>query len=300
VNADGEEIKGIVLEDYKDRIVMSTFKGEITLMKSGIKELYYDDEENNLIKLAEQAREKHDYIRALTYYDMAFKANPNSKAAKDGLVFLEGYLFRKEQAQKEDDIKKRQDLESHGTTVQSEKPKVEEVSEKFSRLKKVTGMTIKVKDGFPYIESVVKHSPAYEAGVRVGDRLFAIWARLSGYMELNEVLDALLDKPSLELKCTIDRDVDIVLPAYRLLARGTNELIGAAFAMEFYGLTIASVREDGEASKAGLKKGDIITAINGKSTRYMPLNTAINAIRSTKGDIVKLTARREILIWRRD
>ena len=72
----------------------------LAIMKSDIKELYYDQEEENLIKLAEQAKEKKDYIRALTYYDMAFKANPDSKAAKDGLVFLEGYLFRKEQAQK--------------------------------------------------------------------------------------------------------------------------------------------------------------------------------------------------------
>ncbi|MDD5136859.1 MAG: nickel pincer cofactor biosynthesis protein LarC, partial [Candidatus Omnitrophica bacterium] len=70
ITNEGEEIKGIVLEDYKDRIIMSTVSGEKTILKDDIKELYFDEEEDNLIKLAEQAKERRDYIRALTYYDM--------------------------------------------------------------------------------------------------------------------------------------------------------------------------------------------------------------------------------------
>ena len=296
----GEEIKGIVVEDYKDRIVLSTISGEKTIMKSDIKELYYDEEEENLIKLAQQAAEKRDYIRALTYYDMAFKLNPYSKAAKDGLVFLEGYLFRKEQAQKEDDVRKRDALEHQGAIGGVEPPKIESVSEKSVRLRKATGMTLEIKSGFPCAGSIQPHSPAYEAGMQKGDRLVAIWAKLTGYMELREVLDALLDKPSLELKCTIERALDSAVSPYRLVAPGPKELIGASFAMEFDGLTVTSVREGGAAYAAGLKRGDVITSIDDKSTRYMPLNSAVNMIRNSKGNTVKLTVRREILIWRRD
>ncbi len=296
----GEEAKGIVVEDYKDRIVLSTANGEKTIMKSDIKELYYDEEEENLIKLADQAKEKKDYIRALTYYDMAYKANPDSKAAKDGLVFLEGYLFRKEQAQKEYDVKRREDLEHQGIVVPTQPAGAEELSEKSARLRKGIGITLSIADGLPLVGSVSPHSSADEAGIVRGDKLTAIWAKLTGYMELREVMDALLDKPSLELKCTIERTVNIPINPYRLIALGANELIGATFAMEFDGLTIASVRGDGASHKSGLKKGDLVIAIDGKPTRYMPLTNAINMIKNSKENTVKLTVRREVLIWRRD
>jgi 23S rRNA G2069 N7-methylase RlmK/C1962 C5-methylase RlmI len=39
---DGKELKGIIVEDYKDRIVFSTVDGQLTLMKSDVKELYFD------------------------------------------------------------------------------------------------------------------------------------------------------------------------------------------------------------------------------------------------------------------
>lgn len=285
---DGSETKGIVVEDYNDRIVFSTANGEKMIMKSDIKELYYDDEEENLIKLAEQAKEKQDYTKALTYYEMAFKANPNLKAAKDGLVFLQGYLFRKEEAQKEDDVKKRDDIERQGAGAAIEPVVSDEISEKSARLKKTLGITLGMKGNFPVIENVQPHSAAYDAGLEKGDKLTAIWSRLTGYMELTEVMNALLDKPSLELKCTFERAVKV-----------PNGL-GASFTMEFDGLTIASIHEGGPAQQSGLRKGDLITEIDGKSARYMPLKNAVNAIEHAKGDAVNLTIRREVLIWRRD
>lgn len=300
MKSDGDELKGIVVEDYNDRITFSTASGEKTIMKADIKELYYDQGDENLVKLAQQAKDRHDYMKALGYYDMALKANPRSKSAKDGLVFLEGYLFRKEQADKEAEIKKHEEFEYRGPTIQSERAKEEDAAEKAARLKSATGMALVIKDGFPQVENVQPNSPASDAGIEKGDRLVAIWAKLTGYMELNEVLNELLDKPSLELKCVVERTIGIPIAPYRLLAPGPNELIGASFAMEFDGLTAASVREDGAANAAGLKKGDLITAIDGKSTRYMPLKKAVDMIRNSKNKMIKLTVKRDALIWRRD
>ena len=161
-------------------------------------------------------------------------------------------------------------------------------------------MTLAVKNGLPVVESVQPHSPAYDIGIDKSDRLVAIWARLTGYMSLKEILDSLLDKPSLELKCTIEKTVSIPLKPYTLIPPSAKDRAGASFAMEFDGLTVASVREGGPAQDAGIKKGDLVTAIDGKPTRYMPLVDAINMISKSRESVVILTVRREMLIWRRD
>ena len=289
---DGNEQRGIVVEDYRDRIVFSTVDGEKAIMKSNIQELYFDSEEDNLIKLAEQSRDRKDYIKAYVYYDKALKVNPNSKLARDGVVFLQGYLFRKEEARKAEDVKRREDAENFGAAIKAEASESERIKELTNKLKNTTGITFQMKNGFPVVIGVTPKSAAYLAGIKNGDRIVAIWARLTGYLSLEEVLNMLLDKPSLELKCTLERTVGVNL--------GFGNNIQASFSMEFDGLTVSGVKNGGAASGAGLKKGDLITAIDGKSTRYMPIKKALDAIKTAKDRYVVLTLRRETLIWRAD
>jgi len=289
---EGKEMKGIVVEDYTDRLIFSTIDGEITVMKPDVRELYYDSEEDNLLKLAEQSREKKDFVRAFVYYDKALKLNPQSKRALEGVVFLQGYLFRKEQAQKEEDVKKREAIENYGIAINEEPGEAEKITLEAESLRKNVGLTLKIEGALPVVESVRLKSPAQEAGVKKDDKLVAVWGRLTGYMSLEEVTGILLDKPSLELKCTIERDVGI-----RLIS---GYVIGASFKMEFDGLTVSGVKEKGPSSVAGLKEGDLVSAINGRSIRYTPLREAVNDIRKSTGGIASLTIKREVLIWRKD
>lgn len=289
---DGKELKGIVVEDYRDRVVLSTADGEITMLKSNIRELYFDSEEDNLIKLAEQSRERKDYLKAFVYYDKVLKLDPKSKAAMDGIVFLQGYLFRKEQVQKEDDIKRREAIENYGAALPIASSEEEREKKAAENLKKSIGITLIAGSGFPVIDSVRPKSPAAEAGIKKADVLIAVWARLTGYLSLAEVMDMLLDKPSLELKVTIERVFDVGLDA--------GNITGASLSMEFDGLTVGKVKEDSPAFRAGIKKGDLITAINGQSTRYMPLNKAQELVKRSKEKYVKFSIRRETLIWRKD
>ena len=287
--SDGKELKGIVVEDYKDRVVLSTADGEKTIMKSNMSQIAFDSEEENLIKLAEQARERRDYTRAYSYYYMASKLNPDSKAAKDGIVFLQGYLFRSEVVKKEDEVKARDDIERYGTVIESVRSEEDKLLEAAENLKKTIGITLAKKDNLPEIVTIQTNSAAYEAGARKGDRIQAIWGRLTGYMPLREVMDGLLDKPSPELKCVIERVVEI--PA------GPHNVLGLS--MEFDGLTVSGVVMDSSAYTAGLNKGDLVILIDGNPTRYMPLNKAQELIGKAKEGPIKLTIRREVLIWRR-
>lgn len=283
---DGKEIKGIIVEEYKDRILISTAEGEQMIMKPEIKELYFDTEEQNLIKLAEQSMDKGDYIKAFMYYDKAFKINPNLKAAKDGLVFLQGYLFKKDLSRKEQDVMRRNEFEERGAGNSFIKTDEERFKETLEKLKKTMGISL-VSDGAKTrVDSVRIGSPAYEAGMRKGDVLIAVWGRLVGYLSLQQVTERLLEKTSLETACTIERSVDLI---------GGD--IGADFKMQLEGMTVSGVNGGSPAQRAGLKQNDVIIEINGRSTRYMPIKKALELIKKQDGNVIILAFRREIIMW---
>ena len=297
---DGREIRGIVVEDYKDRIVMSTVDGEITALKSDIKQLYYDSEADNLVKLAEQSRERGDMVKAFAYYDMALRADPNSKPAKDGIIFLQGYLFRKEQVKKEDEVKKQEEFENFGAAkIAEEKPEAEKIKDLTAYMRTSIGMTLAMKDGRHVVTSVIQNSPASDAGVKRGDVVAAVWGRLTGYMSLGEVMKVLSEKPSLEVKCTIERDVTVIPDRSRNIVSSLKDMIGATFCMQFDGLTVSNIVENGPAFESGLEKNDLVISIDGNPTRYMPLSKAVGLMRHTRNDSILLIIRRELLIWRK-
>lgn len=298
---DNKELKGIVVEDYKDRILFSTVDGEQTLMKTDIKELYYDTEEQNLIKLAEQSRDKGDFIKAFVYYDKAFKLNPGSKQAKDGIVFLQGYLFKKDMSQKEEAVRRHNEFEQFGQkpdiVVKSDE---EKLKEDIDRLRDTAGITLRSNGGVTEIGSVRIGSPAYDAGIRNGDILVAIWGRLVGYMTLNEVVETILEKTSLETKCTIQRKVDVRISENRNLLSNTKDLIGITLTMQFDGLTASEVKEGSAAAEAGIRNNDLVMEINGNPTRYMPLKRAVELIKKSKGDAVSLIIQKEPVMWEKE
>jgi len=285
---DGKELKGIIVEDYRDRIVFSTIDGQATVMKSDVKELYFDTEEQNLIKLAEQARDKGDYVKAFIYYDKAFRMNPESRAAKDGIVFLQGYLFKKDMSQKEEVVNRHNEFEQRGQMpgIRSDEDKFNDDLEK---LRSAAGIVLMTSDGVTRIESVRTASSAYSAGIRKGDTLVAVWGRLVGYMSLKEVVETMLEKNSLETKITLERNIAVRV--------GPSDSIGATLSMQLDGLTVSAIDEGSPASEAGLMPGDIITAINGNSTRYMPLKKAIALIKRSRDGKVNLAVRKDLIMW---
>jgi C-terminal processing protease CtpA/Prc len=295
--SDGKELKGIVVEDYKDRLTLSTPDGERIVMKSDIKELYYDTEEENLIKLAEQASERKDYVKAYNFYEKALRVNPDSKRAKDGMVFLQGFLFRKDEAMKEEAVRRQEELEQgQPAAVSAEKNEEARLQEYAENMRKSLGVSLEMKDGLPVVRSVIPGSVMYEAGVREGDVISSVWGKLTGYLSLTEVMEMLLEKPSLELKIVIQRVLSIQPPASRTVLTGARDLIGASLDMQLDGLTVRGV----VSPDSGLKESDLVVVIDGKPTRYMPLKNALDMIKNSKKDAIQLTIKRELLIWRKD
>jgi len=290
---DNRIIKGVVVENYHDRIVVSTYEGEVFLKKAEILRLTYDTELMNLLSLAEMATERGKYRQAYGYYDKAYKINPDSRQAKDGKIYIQTLLFKKEELQKMAEIDRRKKYEEQGvTTFFGSKPVDREES-----LKKELGISIRIGEVNPQVIDVEPGSSAHRAGLEIGDKIVEIWGRLTGYMNQEQVLTMLMEKSPKERKITIERVVTIKISNERGFLPNSDKLIGATFTVKIDGLTVASVREGAFAERAGLKENDLVISVDGSPTRYMPMKIAIELIQSSKKDTVDLTIRRELSIW---
>ena len=59
----GAQQKGIVVEKYNDRVVLSTVDGEVEVKDSDIKDIIYDRREDNLVKLGDFHYNKSHHSR---------------------------------------------------------------------------------------------------------------------------------------------------------------------------------------------------------------------------------------------
>src|SRR4030042_5854565 len=94
---DGEEIKGIVVEEYTDRLVISTYEGEKTFFKKNIDRIIYDLTEQNLVMLGDKCMSREEFEKAYFYFDKAGRENPGYQLASDRMNYVTGYFFRKDE-----------------------------------------------------------------------------------------------------------------------------------------------------------------------------------------------------------
>jgi C-terminal processing protease CtpA/Prc len=77
--------------------------------------------------------------------------------------------------------------------------------------------------------------------------------------------------------------------------------IGLSLEMKEQGLTASDVKDGSLAAKKGLAKTDIIVAIEGKPTRYMPIKEAIKLIdKSSSRGRIDLDVVKETTLWRKE
>jgi hypothetical protein len=294
---DGAQARGVVVEDYTDRVVLSTVDGEITLMKSDIMELRFDDDIDNYLKLAEQASDRGRYDKAVAYYYKALEIDSESKTAKDGLMLIQLHLSGKWDDMAGQDAKRHADIDAFGASIPTRASDAEEEERSREALAGKLGMLLRDEGGRIVVYAVKPDSPAGYADIRKGDAIVAIWGRLTGYMSAKEAADRLLEKASAEIRCVIERQVKTHSPVAPGIFISTENILGASFSMEFDGLTAKRISDDGVAYGSGLRGGDLIVAINGKSTRYMPLRKAIITMLNAC-DSLSLTIRRKAVLWK--
>ncbi len=283
---DGKEEKGLVVEEYIDRVVFSTADGEKEFFKKDIDSIEYDTPEQNLYQIGREYEKRGWYEKAAFYYRRALEINPEYKEARDAFLSSHAILWREEEARAKKELEHRRLVLDWRDKKGSTEPSLPIPQDKNEVLKKNLGIELLTDDGNFIAQKVIDGSSAYNAGIRVGDVLSAIWGRLIRYSTFEDVFNELNIPKFSEIRLTIERDV---------ILEGRE--IGVSFKVRYDGLTITEIRPDSIAEKAGLKEGDIVTYIDKAPTRYMPLETAVELIKS-KTSPFTLRLKRDIMLRR--
>jgi len=294
---DGSIKKGIVVENYHQSIVLSTINGEKRFDKSDIKDIIYDNKEQNLVKLGDYYQENKNLPKAYTYYKKAYELNPDYKEARDKFIYIRSTLLRNPEKQFKDDMARKQALFKESGKLYN--PKVEKISiTEEERFKKATGLILASDNDMPEVVKVVPFSAAEESGIKNGDIIISIWGRLTGYLSLDTIMEMIMKSSSPEIILSIKRKITISA----LGKQGKSlDAIGLSLKMQEDGLVVSAVERGSEAVQRGLEEGDIITDIDGASVRYMPFSGAKSKIsNSLLSGNLSLDIVRDLALWRKE
>lgn len=280
----GEEKKGIVVEEYVDRIKLNTVDGETQILKADIKDILYDLPVQNLIKLGDFHKQKGNLARAYAYYRKAYEADPNFEAAVERYRYISSILLQSPHEKLEQQIEKQKIISNAARGIIETKEAISAVAQE--QLKNILGIELMLKQEKPYVSQVFYEGAAYKSGIRQGDYIIAVWNRLTPYMELEELCDIILKSKTGEVKLTIERAVTLAGSAST----------GMALDITARGLTVTRIPDNSSAKNSGLLESDAITKIADKPTRYMPLNEATALIESPGKDVA-ITINRDVTVW---
>ena len=262
----GSILKGIIVKEYSDRVMLRIPNGEVGIYKSLISKIVYLRPEQNLLELGNKCAKRGKFDEALVHYRKALRVNQDFEEAKDAIA-----------------------------RVTEDKQGQKEISEE--RLRQSLGIIIKKESNDIKVVSIVSRSPASKAGIKPGDTIEKVWDVYLKYKKPEEVIALLTGEKGASVSLTIKRQVS---PIRRKIRWYQKEFvgIGISISMEERGLTITSVSPGQPADKVGLKPGDCIVAIKGKSIRHVSLSVAIKLMAGAVDSPLDLIITRKVRIVR--
>ena len=291
-----EKIMGVVVEEYKDRIILSTVDGEREILRDQIRKIIFDFEEQNLTSLGDFYRDRGLFRKAYYYYSKALELNPDYKRAKEGLNYSGTHIQQTGRIKKLSHIQRlnQQAKWEKGISAPSELSDSENMEK---QIKSNLGISLKnVKESFE-VSGVVLGSPASKAGIHKGDVILAVWGGAISYMSPNEVMEELATPGVMDIQMTFSRRMVIKLPN---VSGGYDDHLGAKLSFsEMDGLVVEAVYTGSEAEKSGLKKDDAVIELQGQPTRYMSMQDVIRTINSRRGEGIALNIKRDVVLWKK-
>ncbi len=291
-----KEIKGLVVENHADRIILSTEKGEIPILLSGIKSIQYDEPEQNFMQIGRAYEAERKYGEALAYYQKALDLNPEFDEAKKAASAMKSRFWAASTEGPQSEMDKQQQIyDSWGqgsVLVPGEK---KQISQNASTLRKNSGLVLVKRGDWVYAGEVGMKSDALLAGMKRGDRLVGMDGESLRYLSLEVIVQKMLAPRYSSFSLEYERMIKVKKVKF---GEFSNNL-GMKLKLDQQGTTVEKIDSGGPAAAAGLKEGDLVSAVNEESTRYLPLSKVNKIIKDSRKGVVVFSVRRSAILTRR-
>jgi len=278
---DKSEIKGLVVDEYVDRITLSTVDGEKVFLRKDIDVIEYDAPEQNFMQLGREYELRGVYDKAAFYYKKASNLNPDYKNARDAFLAIQAKVWKQESEITEKEINRREMIKDWWKDRHKEI--FSPAKDKKALLEKSLGISLAEKEASLIIEEVRLFSSAYKAGVREGDVLVSVWGKRTTHRKIEEVMDELIGPKHSEVRISVAKEIRVPIRSIRM-HKSFYEGLGVLLAFEHDGLVIQEVKRGKMGERLGFKKGDLVMVIDDKSTRYLALDKIITYLSSAENN----------------
>lgn len=288
------QIKGLVVEQHADRVILSTEMGEVPVLREQIREILFEEAEQNFYAIGKKHEENQKWGEALSYYEKALEVNPNFEEAQKAADAMRNRFWADSVGGPQAEIENRQILhdswDSNRPVADVAKSRLVEREES---LREGLGVTLDKRGDWIRFAQVGTKKPAALAGLKRGDRLVSIDGTSLRFLGVEAVQKHLVEPHFTSFTLEFERDLVVKKDEERNLKE-----LGLKLKLEYRGLVVDLVRESSAAAKAGLKEGDLVSHVGGEATRYMQTKKAVELIESAEGSVA-FTIRRSALLMRK-
>ena len=284
-------LKGVVVEEHADRYILSTADGEIAIFKTVVESVSFDDPEQSYYQLGRELQRAGRLQEALEAYRKASQYQPDFQAAREAIFQVERLLWQQDESEVIDEIRQKRlvmeqagFLQSNGMADHGQGFTQESYEKRF-------GFSIGYEKGWTVVLKVLPKSPAWAGGLQKRDIIIAVWGELIRNLSSERTV-GLLNTGDHELSLLIER---VIILSSSVEKTGLK-LRPLEIELGYDGLRVTSVGEGKQEPEGSLVKGDLVVAIDGRPTRYMPLPKAYQLIDSKQSDPLQITIQRLLVL----
>ncbi len=295
---DGKEVKGLVVEEHQDRVVLSTADGEREYFRKDIQNIQYDELTYNLLSLGREMENKKRWREALSYYEHALAINPALSEAKQASLGIKSRLWAQMLDEgPQGEISKLQDMHDAwmaNVDVDALSRKREESRAKllWDRL----GIKLAAREDWVVADDLKIGGPLQKQGFRRGDALVFIDGKSLRFLNGGAVTEYLLEPRYSNAIIVLRRKIALAGPG----SADPLKDLGVRIHQEYAGLTVRDVNEKTKReARSELRDGDLVVEIGDARTRYMPEREALKMFQDPKNAPARLVIHRPITITRK-
>lgn len=291
----GKDLKGLIVEEHEDRVIVSTANGEIPVLRRGIKKIDYDDPAQNYMRVGKDYEAKQRWGEALAYYEKALEMNPELEDARKATARVRNLFWAKSATGPVQMIERRQELYETWDKRRFPSDASRQASDPGSMLRDGMGVKLAKRGDWVRLTETSGGKDAARAGMKAGDRLVAVDGDSLRYMSVAAVREKLVSPRYSSFTLEYDRDLPLMKTGFE---KEPGDF-GFDVKLDARGLVVTGVKDGSAAAKAGLKAEDVLVAVDGGTTRYVPVKKLIGVMNKNQTELrTVLTVRRSALLTR--